>query len=135
MFHINAWGLPFTSALIGANLVLPGPCLDAPSLLELMDSDRVTVAAGVPTVWLGILQVLDKEPGRYDLSHLRTPVTGGSAAPPAPTERARLAAVVDSAAAAAMRAGPMAGISITVARGPELVVSRGSGSADLERNP
>ena len=67
MFHVNAWGLPFSSLMSGANLVLPGPCLDAPSLLELCDRERVTFAAGVPTVWLGVLAALDAKPGGYDL--------------------------------------------------------------------
>jgi fatty-acyl-CoA synthase len=83
MFHINAWGLPFTSAMVGANMVLPGRHLDPASLLSLLEAERVTVTAGVPTVWLGVLQALDQEPGRYDLSGLRRIITGGSAAPPA----------------------------------------------------
>lgn len=81
MFHINAWGLPFTAALAGANQVFPGSQLDPVSLLELLSTSRVTLTAGVPTVWLGVLQVLDKNPGVYDLSHLRAIVAGGSAAP------------------------------------------------------
>ena len=68
---------------MGAKLVLPGPFLDPVSLLELMDSEEVTVAAGVPTVWLGVLQVLDKQPGHYNLSHVRSIIVGGSAIPPA----------------------------------------------------
>src|SRR5262249_33438241 len=51
MFHANGWGLPFTTALFGANLVLPGSCLDPASVLELLTSERVTVAGGVPTIW------------------------------------------------------------------------------------
>jgi fatty-acyl-CoA synthase len=81
MFHVNAWGLPFASVMSGANLVLPGPCLDALSLLELCDRERVTFAAGVPTVWLGVLAVLDSKPGAYNLKSLRTIMTGGAAAP------------------------------------------------------
>lgn len=81
MFHINAWGLPFTSALVGANLVLPGRHVDPVNLLSLIESEQVTIAAGVPTVWLGVLQELDHEPGRYELQHLRKIVTGGSAPP------------------------------------------------------
>ena len=81
MFHVNAWGLPFSSAMNGANLVLPGPCLDAASLLELCDRERVTFAAGVPTVWLGVLALLDSKPGAYNLKSLRTIMTGGAAAP------------------------------------------------------
>jgi fatty-acyl-CoA synthase len=81
MFHANAWGLPFTCLLVGAKQVFPGPFLDPPSLLELLVSERVTVTGGVPTIWLGMLQVLDENPGRYDLSALRAIITGGSAAP------------------------------------------------------
>jgi fatty-acyl-CoA synthase len=83
MFHVNGWGLPFTTALFGANLVLPGSCLDPSSVLDLLTSERVTFAAGVPTVWLGVLQALDNNPGTYDLSALRTILIGGAAAPPA----------------------------------------------------
>jgi fatty-acyl-CoA synthase len=81
MFHVNAWGLPFSAVLNGANLVLPGPCLDAASLLELCDRERVTFAAGVPTVWFGVLAALDSKPGAYDMKCLRTIMTGGAAAP------------------------------------------------------
>ena len=81
MFHVNGWGLPFSSVMNGANLVLPGPCLDAASLLELCDRERVTFAAGVPTVWLGVLAALDSTPGAYNLKCLRTIMTGGAAAP------------------------------------------------------
>jgi fatty-acyl-CoA synthase len=83
MFHVNAWGLPFTCTMVGATQVFPGPCLDPDSLLELFVSERVTVTAGVPTVWMGLLQALDKAPGTYDLSALRAIVCGGSAASPA----------------------------------------------------
>jgi fatty-acyl-CoA synthase len=81
MFHANAWGLPYTCALAGATQVLPGPHLDPQTLLETLESERVTITGGVPTIWLGILQLLDAEPGRYDLSRLRTMIVGGSAAP------------------------------------------------------
>jgi len=81
MFHANAWGTPYTAALVGCKQVFPGCHLDAASLLELLEKERATVTAGVPTVWLAILQALDKEPKRYDLSRLRCMVVGGSAAP------------------------------------------------------
>ena len=58
MFHVNAWGLPYAAALSGAKLVLPGPKLDGASLCELMQAERVTVSAGVPTVWFGVLDHL-----------------------------------------------------------------------------
>jgi fatty-acyl-CoA synthase len=81
MFHANAWGFPFTCTLTGAVQVFPGPHLDPPSLLEAFQQERVTVTAGVPTIWLGILQTLDASPGAWDLSALRAMVVGGSAAP------------------------------------------------------
>lgn len=81
MFHANAWALPYVAAMVGAAQVFPGPFLDPDSLLELFEKERVTVTAGVPTIWLGILQRLDADPGRYDLSALRQLIVGGSAAP------------------------------------------------------
>jgi fatty-acyl-CoA synthase len=81
MFHANAWGLPFTCTLIGAKQVFPGPHLDPPHLLDLLAREKVTVTGGVPTIWLGMLQILDENPGKYDLSSVRAIVTGGSAAP------------------------------------------------------
>jgi fatty-acyl-CoA synthase len=82
MFHAAAWGLPYGAIASGASLVFPGPHLDPESLLQLMVSERVTFAGGVPTIWLGILALLDKEPGKYDLKAMREMVIGGSAAPP-----------------------------------------------------
>jgi len=81
MFHANAWGLPFACAMTGADLVLPGPRLDATSVLDLLAGERVTMTAGVPTVWMAVLAALDSEPERWDLSALRRMVVGGSAAP------------------------------------------------------
>ena len=83
MFHANAWGLPYGAVLTGSKLVFPGAHLDATSILELMSSEKVTLAGGVPTIWLGILALLDEDPKRWDLSAMRTMVIGGSAAPPA----------------------------------------------------
>jgi fatty-acyl-CoA synthase len=81
MFHVNAWGLPFAAALTGAGLVLPGPRLDPVSLLDLLAGERVTLVAGVPTVFMGVLQTLDSEPRRWDLRELGRLSLGGSAAP------------------------------------------------------
>jgi fatty-acyl-CoA synthase len=81
MFHANTWGLAYTATMMGAGLVLPGPKLDAVSVLDLLADERVTVTAGVPTVWMAVLQALDAEPDRWDLSALRHLVVGGSAAP------------------------------------------------------
>src|SRR5690606_31320982 len=81
MFHVNAWGLPFTCTMVGAKQVFPGPHLDPVSLAELFQAERVTVTAGVPTIWLGLLQLLDSNPGAYDLSSMRAMLIGGQAAP------------------------------------------------------
>ena len=83
MFHANAWGLPYTAALTGAGIVFPGPQLDPASLLDLCQQERVTFSAGVPTVWLDVLERLDACRGLYDLSALRTIVIGGAGAPEA----------------------------------------------------
>jgi len=83
MFHAAAWGLPFDAILTGAKLVFPGPSLDPQSLVELMAETKVTVAGGVPTIWLGILAMLDAAPKQWDLSAIRSMLIGGSAAPPA----------------------------------------------------
>ena len=80
MFHVNAWGLPFTATMAGCKQVLPGPHLDPESLLDLYVQEGVTLSAGVPTIWMGILQALEKEPDRWKLGGIRM-VVGGSAAP------------------------------------------------------
>lgn len=81
MFHVNAWGLPYSSAIVGAKLVFPGPHLDGKSLYELFENEGVTFSAGVPTVWLGLLTHV-KSQGLTFSSFKRT-VIGGSACPPA----------------------------------------------------
>jgi fatty-acyl-CoA synthase len=81
MFHANAWGLPYIAAFAGTSLVLPGTRLDAESVLDLLADERVTITAGVPTVWMAVLQALDDEPDRWDLSALRLLIVGGSAVP------------------------------------------------------
>ncbi len=81
MFHVNAWGLPFSSALAGAKQVFPGPHLDPASLVSLMAKEQVTISAGVPTIWLGILHYLDQHKDEFDLSALDRMVVGGQAAP------------------------------------------------------
>jgi fatty-acyl-CoA synthase len=83
MFHANCWGLAHSATAIGSKLVLPGPKLDAESLLDLMAGEGVTVTAGVPTIWIGILAALDAHPKKWDLSKLKQMNVGGSAAPPA----------------------------------------------------
>ena len=81
MFHVNAWGVPFASTMVGAKQVMPGQHLDPESLLEDYEQERVTFTAGVPTVFLAVLQTLDSDPGAYDLSQMRSMAIGGSAAP------------------------------------------------------
>ncbi len=79
MFHANAWGTPYASVMVGAKLVLPGPKMDPPSLVELMLDENVTISAGVPTIWAGILEYLDKE--KIELPLVKRMAVGGSAAP------------------------------------------------------
>jgi fatty-acyl-CoA synthase len=79
MFHANAWGLAFATPGIGANLVLPGPRLDGASVHELIMSENVTFAAGVPTVWLALLDYLDAN--GLGLGTLKRVIIGGSAMP------------------------------------------------------
>ena len=81
MFHANAWGIPYTASMVGAALVLPGPRLDAESVLDLLAHERVTMAAGVPTVWMAMLNAIEAEPERWDLSSLRRLLVGGAAVP------------------------------------------------------
>lgn len=80
MFHVNGWGFPYAAAMVGCKLVLPGPYLDAESLLELFEKENVTAAAGVPTIWLNVVNYLEKHPGRWKLPKMRVIV--GGAAPP-----------------------------------------------------
>jgi len=86
MFHANAWGLPYAAVMVGAKLVLPGPKLgDAATLYALIDAERVSFAAGVPTVWAGLLDWCERE-GRT-LEPLQRLIVGGSACAPAMIER------------------------------------------------
>ncbi len=81
MFHANAWGFPHAAVMMGSKLVLPGRFMDPLRIAQLMSAERVTVAAGVPTIWIGMLGVLQKE--EIDLSALRAIYCGGSAVPKA----------------------------------------------------
>ena len=81
MFHINAWCIPYAALIAGARLVLPGPRLDAPALHALMEAEGVTMSAGVPTIWMNLVQHLDAQGARF--STLRRGCVGGSAMPPA----------------------------------------------------
>ncbi|HUL57479.1 MAG TPA: 3-(methylthio)propionyl-CoA ligase [Usitatibacter sp.] len=80
MFHVNAWGIPYAAAMAGVKLVLPGPNLDGASLFELFEAEKVTLSAGVPTVWLALLQHMEKNNLRP--STLKRVIIGGAAAPP-----------------------------------------------------
>ena len=81
MFHVNAWGIPYSAAMTGAKLVFPGPALDGKSVYELIESEKVTFAAGVPTVWQMLLGHM--RPAKLRFSSLKRTVIGGSACPPA----------------------------------------------------
>ena len=81
MFHVNAWGIPYSAAMVGAKLVFPGPALDGKSVYELMEAEGVTFAAGVPTVWQMLLGHM--KPAGLKFGKLNRTVIGGSACPPA----------------------------------------------------
>ncbi len=81
MFHVNAWGLPYVACMVGAKLVFPGPGLDGKSLYDLFEAEGVTLSAGVPTVWQGLLA--HTEANHLKFSTMRRTVIGGSACPPA----------------------------------------------------
>jgi acyl-CoA synthetase (AMP-forming)/AMP-acid ligase II len=81
MFHVNAWGLPYAACMMGSKLVFPGAGLDGKSLYELFENERVTLSAGVPTVWQGLLGYVDANDLTF--STMRRTVIGGSACPPA----------------------------------------------------
>jgi len=79
MFHVNAWGSPYAAAMVGAKLVMPGPGLDGPSLLSLIDTEKVTVALGVPTIWQGLLAAIKASDSKIE--SLTRSVVGGAACP------------------------------------------------------
>lgn len=81
MFHVNAWGIPYATAMVGAKVVLPGPNMDGDSLRNLINSEEVTFAAGVPTLWFGLLNSVRK--ANDQLPTLTRTVIGGSSCPPA----------------------------------------------------
>ena len=80
MFHVNAWGIPYAGAMVGAKLVFPGPALDGKSLYELIEAEKVTASAGVPTVWQGLLNYMEQHALRF--STMRRTIVGGAALPP-----------------------------------------------------
>ncbi|MEI7970228.1 MAG: long-chain fatty acid--CoA ligase [Betaproteobacteria bacterium] len=81
MFHANAWGVPYAACMLGAKMVFPGPHLHPEDLLPLLEGERVTVSCGVPTIWLGMIQLLDRDPGRFRLDPGLRLTVGGSAVP------------------------------------------------------
>jgi acyl-CoA synthetase (AMP-forming)/AMP-acid ligase II len=81
MFHVNAWGIPYSAAAVGCKLVFPGPALDGKSVYELIEAEKVSMAAGVPTVWQMLLGHL--QANQLKFSTLKRTVIGGSACPPA----------------------------------------------------
>ena len=81
MFHANAWQSPFATTLTGAKLVLPGPKLDGASLYELLEAEQVTMTAGVPTIWMGLIQHVEQNGLRFN--HLQRTLVGGTAMPQA----------------------------------------------------
>ena len=81
MFHVNAWGIPYLTPMVGCKLVLPGPGLDAASLYELFEQEGVTFTAGVPTIWFGLLTFMREH--QHQFSTLRRMIVGGSSCPPA----------------------------------------------------
>ncbi|KQM41304.1 AMP-binding protein [Sphingomonas sp. Leaf10] len=85
MFHANAWGLPFAVPAVGATLVLPGRATDGASLARLIQTEGVTIAVGVPTVWLGLVEYLDQTGG--EVPSLKRVIVGGAPMPPALMER------------------------------------------------
>jgi fatty-acyl-CoA synthase len=81
MFHANCWGIPYSCAMVGATQVLPGIRPDPRVICELIEQERVTFSAGVPTIWIGLLDYLERSGERYDFSSLRQIISGGSAVP------------------------------------------------------
>ena len=87
MFHVNAWGTAYAAPMVGAKLVLPGPGLDGKSLVTLFNTEKVTISAGVPTIWGGLIAYLDAS--GETVPHLARTIVGGSACPPSIIEKFR----------------------------------------------
>ena len=81
MFHANAWGMPFAGVMNGSSLVLPGPNLQPDRLLDLLSENRVTLTGAVPTVWLGVIDALERDPDRWTLTEGMRVIVAGSACP------------------------------------------------------
>ena len=87
MFHVNAWGSPYAAALAGAKVVMPGPNLDGKSLATLFNQEKVTISAGVPTIWAGLIQYLEESGTK--LPDMNRTIIGGSACPPSMIDKFR----------------------------------------------
>ena len=83
MFHANAWGVPYTAAMLGCKMVFPGPHLHPDDLIPLLESEQVTISCGVPTIWLPMAQILEKNQGKWKLHPGLRLTVGGSAVPEA----------------------------------------------------
>lgn len=83
MFHANAWGVPYTAAMLGVKMVFPGPHLHPDDLLPLLESEKVTLSCGVPTIWLPMVQIIASHPGKWKLQPGLRLTVGGSAVPEA----------------------------------------------------
>ncbi|WP_300030094.1 long-chain-fatty-acid--CoA ligase [uncultured Roseobacter sp.] len=119
MFHVNAWGTPYACAMVGARMVLPGPGLDGASLVALIDTHRVSIALGVPTIWLGLLG--HAEAAGSNLETLKRTVVGGSACPPSMIETFRERYGVDTVHAWGMtEMSPLGTINTPLAKHLEL---------------
>ncbi|MDX2043476.1 MAG: long-chain fatty acid--CoA ligase [Acidobacteriota bacterium] len=81
MFHANAWGLPYICMMLGLKQVFPGSTMDGASVCQLLQDEKVTFTGGVPTIWMGVINELQTNPGKYDLSNLREMICGGSSPP------------------------------------------------------
>lgn len=86
MFHANAWGLPYTGCMLGLKQVFSGARMDGPAVCQILQDEKVTFTAGVPTIWLGVMTELQANPGKYDLSSVKQMLCGGSAPPRAMIE-------------------------------------------------
>src|SRR5678815_1989289 len=86
MFHANAWGLPYTGCMLGLKQVFSGARMDGPAVCQILQDEKVTFTAGVPTIWLGVMSEIQANPGKYDLSSLKQMLCGGSAPPRAMIE-------------------------------------------------
>jgi fatty-acyl-CoA synthase len=115
MFHVNAWGVPYCAAMVGAQMVLPGPGLDGESLVRLIDGYHVTIALGVPTIWLGLLG--HAKAAGSTLSSLERTVVGGSACPPSMIAQFREEYDVDTIHAWGMsEMSPLGSVNMPLAR-------------------